>query len=389
MVKGWEPVGNVCTKDTAKNRASPYCSLEKNNADCKTTGQWHGTWGYHWHTLYNLILRAEARWNRFSSNWESYDYVKFCGGTIWIPQYQDLNFMFNADTYWLSSHFANKNDNLTKEETWIHPGYMLHAPGTHLILSRRLTHHRGFYKIKIKVPTTWESYIPVKDAMDWVLWFWTWTWWDPERCFFEPCTDEPDSSCTAEPWWSQNNQLQSWVDRSQYQADNQASGKNWGPFLPKKQCSGNSSSFWFLYKLYFKFGGESVWAPVPRDPIVQGYIPGAPGNGRTSREAPGIFQLGPRALTGGLRPWTPHDILPGDLEDGMLLSDEALERITGRDEEGRHESQGEGPGRRQRQRHVGQRPPRHLPHRVRRLLLRLLRHRGDPASIDTPAVHPN
>lgn len=325
--------------------------------------------------MQTLLQRAEARWCRFSDTWDGYDYMKFLGGTVWIPQYQDLNFMFNTDTYWLGAQFNPTSDNKAKEESWIHPGYMLHAPNTHLILSRRLAHHTRWYKLKIKVPTTWESYAPIKGAMTWVLWFWFWTWWDPERAFFDPCKDQPTGSCEAEPWWGQGNDLQSWVNRAQYQQGSTGNSKNWGPFLPSRQCSGNSTSFWFIYKLKFKLGGESLWTPVPRDPQIQGYIPTAPGlNGR----AQGEIQPYTGATDRVPRPRTPHDIFPFDLEDGFLLSDEALERITGGDPEGRDPP----PIKRQRL-DRRQRPPRHISRRARRIILQLLRG-GDPISQTMP-----
>lgn len=327
---------------------------------------WHGTYGYHYHTLYNLVLRAEQRWCRFSSNWESYDYIKFLGGYALLPQNQDLSWMFNAQTYWLSTHFVDDKKGKSNEETWVHPGYLLHAPGTHLVFSRRLHHNRRFLKVKIKVPSTWEGFIPLKEAMRYVFWFWAWTWWDPERAFFEPCQDT--DQCAAEPWWKND---QSWVDRSKYQALS-SNLKNWGPFLPSKQCSGNSASFWFLYKLKFKVGGESIWAPVPRDPVEQGYIPSAPGISAIEQDGGKI-----QPYTGdphrGERPWSTYDILPTDLYEG-ILTDEALERITGGYTPGppppKRQRLGEERERRRKQRH--RRPSKHQLRVLRRVLLRFM-----------------
>lgn len=256
---------------------------------------------------------------------------------------------------------------------------MLHAPHTHMILSRRLTHRTKFYRIKIPVPTTWESYSPIKGANTWVIWFWFWTWWDPQRCFFNPCT-EPDGtgSCEAEPWWAKETDPGDWVNRQKYQASATASSKNWGPFLPSRQCSGNSTSFWFLYKLKFKIGGESIWTPVPRDPLVEGYIPSAPSlDGRTQE---GQIQPGTRTPGHIGRPWTTHDILPFDLDEG-ILTDEALERITRGDEDREEDGQPK-----LKRRKLGRRPPRHLSRHMQRLLFRVLRrHFPMPQSIpDTP-----
>lgn len=327
IVRGWEPLGNVCTSDTAKNRATPYCSLEPNKSDCANSAQWHGTYGYHYHTLENLIKRAYYRWNRWSSNWETYDYIKFCGGYAYLPPNEDLNWMFNAQPYWLSTHFVDQQKNgPSNEETWAHPGYLLHAKGTTLVWSRRLRHHTKLQKVKIPVPETWEGWIPIKNAPEYVLWFWVWSWWDPQRAFFNPCFEDTSSSCAAEPWWAKD---QSWVNRDKYQAANQASLKNWGPYLPSKQCSGNPASLWFLYELKFKVGGQSIWSEVPRDPAVQGYIPSAPSlNGPSGQIQP--YSGDPHR---GDRPWSTYDILPPDLEEG-ILSDEALARITRGDEGG-------------------------------------------------------
>lgn len=364
-------MGNVCTSDTATNRASPYCSIET-GGDCKPNGMWHGTWGFHFHTMQNLIQRANVRWCRFSQGIDGYDFLKFVGGYIYIPQNQDLNFMFNADPFWMGS-ILNKNDSeKDKEETWIHPGYMMHAPGTHWILSRRLLHRRGLYKIKIKPPSHWESYTSIKGAFDWILWLWYWTWWDPERAFFNPCGDNQSTECAAEPWWAMNNDKQNWVDRSQYQ---KTQPKNWGPFLPQVQCSGNSSSFWFYYKLKIKLGGESLWTPVPRNPITQGFIPSAPGfNGDGG-------QVQPHTITAHRqpRPWTHHDLLPFDLDSDGIVTDEALERITrGTPEDG-------PPVKRRKLERGGKRPPKYLSRRAQHILLELLRKREHPTSITQPS----
>lgn len=367
-MRGWEPCGNVCTQVTARQRASPYCDIET-SPDCQTAAQWQGSWGFHFHTLQNLLLRAKVRWCRFSGDWESHDYMKFCGGTVYIPQNQDLSFMFNVDTYWLGSHFSKDNESQkpakTAEETWVHPGYLLHAPHTHLIMSRRQSHHTKFYKIKIQVPASWESYTPIQGSIDWILWFWYWTWWDSERAFFNPCTDEQGSSCTANPWWGKS---ADWVDRNKYTSTCKATDACWGPFLPSRQCTGNSSSFWFFYKLRFKVGGESIWAPVPRIPSEQGYIPTAPSKGKstsTVQPMPGNIGRYPR-------PWTPADIFPGEIGDGFFINDEAMERIIGGDTDG-----GEPPIKRRRvDKHRRRRPFKHLPGDVKRLLRHLFRQRG-------------
>lgn len=378
-VRGWEPLGNVCTQTTAKMRASPYCDLER-GGDCTTQGQWQGTWGYHYHTMQNLLLRAKARWCRFSGDWESHDYMKFCGGWLYIPQNQDLSFIFNVDTYWLATHLSKDNPSSgpakTAEETWVHPGYMLHAPHSHLILSRRLSHHAKFYKIKIKVPASWESYTPIQGSIDWILWFWYWTWWDPERTFFNPCEDETGSSCNANPWWGKSDD---WVDRSKYNPLCNGGGNCWGPFLPSKQCSGNSSSFWFFYKLKFKVGGESIWAPVPRIPSEQGYIPSAPSKGSSGKIQPHPGNIGRYP-----RPWTPADIFPCEISDGFFINDEAMERIIGGD------TTGEPPiKRRKLERSLRRRRPfKHLPDQLRRLLRCVFRRKGlIPRTMPRPSQH--
>lgn len=370
-VRGWEPLGNICTSDTAKSRATPYCGIESTTIppapDCQGSSQWHGTYGFHYFTLEGLIKRAEQRWCRFSSNWESYDYIKFTGGTFYLPPNQDLNWMFNAQQYWLSQHFVDTDkQGKSNEETWVHPGYLLHAPGTKIVWSRRLRHNTKLIKVKVKPATTWEGWIPIKSALNYVIVFWVWTWWDPERAFFDPCQE--GSTCVAEPWWGKAPGDASWVDRSKYQSPpttHSAESKSWGPFLPTKQCSGNEASAWFLYKLKFQLGGESIWSAVPRDPLVQGFIPSAPSlNGRATRD----LQPGSGDPHIGHRPWSTDDVLPRELQDGLII-DEAMERLIRRAESptGRERERGVVGHTKQRRR----RPLKHLS-RDRRLLRRLL-----------------
>lgn len=363
IIQGWEPLGNICSNDTPKSRATPYCSLEKGASDCKNSSQWHGTYGYHWHTLYNLILRSRARWCRFSSDWESYDYIQFGGGTIWLPQTQDHTYMFNAQPYWLSQHFVDSAKNQkSNEETWVHPGYLIHAPGTRTVRSRRLAHYPRMKKYRIKVPTSWEGWIPIKDAINYVMYFWAWTWCDLERAFFDPCTDP--SVCMTEPWWGLAPDQMNWVDREKYDTPGGQNKKNWGPFLPEKNCSGQETSLWFLYRLKIRVAGESIWAPVPRDPVEQGYIPSAPSRGSSNQIQP--YTGDPRR---GTRPWATHDLLPTDVDSDGIITDEALGRITARDE-------GEGykppikrrrMGRHQRRQRF-QRPSKHKLRKLQRIL---------------------
>nr|UYM26543.1 ORF1 [Torque teno felis virus] len=321
VVRGWEPMGNVCPTDYAKTKATPYQSYDSDQGN----GQWHGTWGHHWFTFQSLVDRAEARLNSFSGNWESYDYLRFLGGTMYIMQPREMCFMFGNDPYLMTADLdktqAGKN---RAEETWITPGYLIHRPGTHLILSAQKVQRRSMYKIRVPVPTSWRGWFPIPECFSYVLCHWYWTWWDPDACFFDPCAT--GSSCEAEPWWAAVNMKQNWVDRSQLESPGVITTglKSWAPFLPTRPCVNyytHSASFWFKYKLKFQVTGENIWAPVPRDYSQQGTVPTAPA--RQSVE--------PKARTPhqeGHRPPTTADISPGDLDKTGILQEEAYERIT-------------------------------------------------------------
>nr|AJW66524.1 ORF1 [Torque teno felis virus] len=321
VVRGWEPMGNVCPTDYAKTKATPYASYDSDQGN----GQWHGTWGHHWFTFQSLVDRAEARLNSFSGNWESFDYLRFLGGTMYIMQPREMCFMFGNDPYLMTADLDKTPSQKNRaEETWITPGYLMHRPGTHLILSAQKVHRRSMYKIRVPVPTSWRGWLPIPECFSYVLCHWYWTWWDPDACFFDPCAT--GSSCEAEPWWSAANMKQSWVDRSQLESSGVITTglKSWAPFLPTRPCVNyytHSASFWFKYKLKFQVTGENIWAPVPRDYSQQGTVPTAP-----ARQ-----QVEPKTRTPhkkGLRPPTTADILPGDLDKDGILQDEAYERIT-------------------------------------------------------------
>ncbi|BAB90854.1 unnamed protein product [Torque teno felis virus] len=323
IVRGWEPLGNICPTDSARAKATPYASYDSDSGQ----GQWHGTWGHHWFTFQSLVDRAEARLNSFSGNWESYDYLRFLGGTMYFMQPREMCFMFGNDPYLMTSDLDKTASQKNRaEETWITPGYLMHRPGTHLILSRQKVERRSMYKIRVPVPTSWRGWFPIPDCFSYVLCHWYWTWWDPDACFFDPCAT--GSSCEAEPWWSTAQTKQAWVDRTKLD-DPPVGGtgpnqKTWAPFLPSRPCTNyytHSASFWFKYKLKFQVTGENIWAPVPRDYSQRGTVPTAPSRQQVESEA-----RAPYPKTN--RPPTTADILPGDLDSDGILEDEAYERIT-------------------------------------------------------------
>ncbi|BBE36952.1 hypothetical protein [Paguma larvata torque teno virus] len=315
-VRGWEPLGNICVSDTAQGEAKPYDSLD---SDKPGNAVWHGTWGHHWFTIKNLIKRAYAGWNRWSSDWTTYDYIKFCGGNMWPMQNRNIDYLFGADPFALTTDtFTGTNSSVEKktEEAWIHPGVLFTNSGNHWIRNSGDCCRRRFYRIRVKPPSAWNTYYRFDQAQNFICSHWWWTWFDPNQCFWDPSKE--GSPCTQLPWWHNS---RDWQNRKDYNTNNK-----WGPFLPSTPYEsrfklGTEGSLWFQYKLYFKVSGDSIFSTMPRDPVEQGYIPDPGSKGK---------RIQPRSKYphAKRRMQSTDDILPGDLDSDGILTDEALARIT-------------------------------------------------------------
>nr|QYD02155.1 ORF1 [Torque teno felis virus] len=313
-VSGWEPLGNVCNQTTAKMEATPYLSIEK-----AQTGKFVGTWGKHYLTIQNLLTRSFARWNYWSEDWSSFDYVRYLGATIYILPSQDQNWMINFDPYfqYKKSQFGNEKD---KEDLWTHPGILLHTPHTHLIMSQNAFKRRGLYKIRLKPPPGWKGFLRFPEAFDYILMNWVWTWWNPYKCFWNPA--ENHDTCNATPWWANQNWLAKWVDRSKYQDIALNNEKTWGPFLPQEVRNRRYRILCMVHvQNSFLARGDCIWRPMPRNFINDGMVP--------PPEGPTIQSSSKKHSQKRKRPVSEADIWPGDLDSDGILKDGAYLRITG------------------------------------------------------------
>nr|QYD02281.1 ORF1 [Torque teno felis virus] len=318
-VRGWEPLGNVCKNESCKTRAEPYAPIENGN-----TGSFHGTWGYHYLTLNTLQKRAKAFWNSWSDDWASYDYVKFLGMTVLIPPDQFHSWMIGFDPYYQTKEGLPLLDKPNAEETWFHPGILINNPKTHLILPQNYCHKRKFYKLKVKPPPGWKGYERLPEAMNYILCHWFWTLFNLNQPFFDVCNcnapnPRPDV-CMADPWWVSNGNFDKWINREKYDScldKNLNKNKTWGPFLQARNCSEFAFSAYFLYRMHFKFSGNSIWRPLPHIFANEGLVPQAPGP-NTSKTRKHLKR----------RPQDTADILPGDLDSDGILKTPALVRIT-------------------------------------------------------------
>nr|QYD02215.1 ORF1 [Torque teno felis virus] len=317
-VRGWEPLANLCPGDFAATEATPWKSIEPQDA----AGQWHGTWGAHYFTAGNLMLRALAYWNKWSDDWASFDYIKFCGGTILIPQSAACPWMITFDEY-LQTKLKGYNPPVN-ESLWGHPGILLNDPKTHLILPPLMYPRRKFYKIKVKAPPGWKGYQRLPEADGFICTHWLWSFFDITHCFFDPTFQQTISSCEQNPWWAGNQKLSKWMDRTKYKpCNNQGSEQeSWGPFLPCKYSYASCSVF-FLYKLCFKVVGNAIWRPLPRNLFSEGLVP---------KPVPDQLEEQPHTSVSSLkrkRPAHEADIWPGDLDSDGILTKEAFKRVIG------------------------------------------------------------
>nr|QYD02179.1 ORF1 [Torque teno felis virus] len=333
-VRGWEPLGNVCATDSVKAEATPYYSVEPQGG-AQSTAVWHGTWGKHYLTFNNLLQRAQARWCLFSSDWESYDYVLFLGGTIFIPQTSHIAWMINFDEY-LQTKMVRYNEK-NKEDHWGHPGILINTPHTHMIFPPWNYRHQRMYRIKIRPPPGWQGVQRFPEAMSYICLHWLWTWFDPEHAFYDVyCQSGTTSTCEQAPWWANNTFVAGkWVDRTLYDDPvtncNAPENKyNWGPFLPQKISSAAAqTSLFFLYKLKFKLVGNAIWRAVPRNFQAQGMVPDPEGPNQSSVPARDEPKTGESRKKRRKRPLDEADIWAGDLDSDGILTERALRRITG------------------------------------------------------------
>nr|WCS65497.1 ORF1 [Torque teno Leptonychotes weddellii virus 1] len=444
-VRGWEPLGNVCASDIASSEATPYDDLDQYDLDPTTAncqnqakGIWHGTWGHHYFTLRNLLIRAKYYFNYWSSDWEGYDYVSFKGGWIWIPRMPYFSWMFYADPMIQSNPKNEMPEAKYKfEKSWFHPGIFLNRPGARLMLSSLQQPNKSFFrKIRVRPPSAWEGNYRIDVAMDYLLFHWAWTVTNVTASFFDfycqrkrvstandTCPQTPWFICESDAWAAKNkyspdevrkiqkvyeNVLKQkedprsmWVYRKGYTKSDcvntsNADGKipanfhNWGPFLPQnvvlEHTTGNS--IYFRYKLFFEVSGDSIYRRRPSQPCADGVIPPAPGADSACPEVPTYPYFKERKK---IRPLSYYDILPGDLDPDGILTERAYERITRSDRCDEPTGLGNVPD-------IGD-PPRkrvrfRLPHRIRhrkRELVRLLlgrrrESRGGGSPPDTPPV---
>nr|QYD02143.1 ORF1 [Torque teno felis virus] len=314
-INGWEPLGNLCHADYATTRAAPYKAVEP---QAGSQGQWHGTWGAHYLTFDNLISRALAYWNQWSTDWSTYDYIKFCGGIITIPQIWPVTWLFNTDEYLQVK--LKDYDPPSKEDQWIHPGIMLNNPKTHIILPYNQMQRKRLYKIPVKPPPGWKGFQRLPTAGAFICLHYSWTWCDLQHAFFDPSYNTNTSKCSQEPWWTANQKISKWVNRQKYKTCNsQLSDQSWGPFLPCK-FGDEECSLWFHYKLKFKAIGNALWRSLPRNILSGGMVPEAPGPDNAETETSDSEELQPESTA---------DIWRGDLNSHGLLKRRAFERITG------------------------------------------------------------
>lgn len=323
-MRGWEPLGNVCKGESCKTRAQPYVNIEGGQSNFQS---FHGTWGFHYLTINTLQKRAKAYWNVWSDDWATFDYVKFCGMTVTIPADQLHSWMIAFDPYLQTKEGLPLVQNQNNEETWFHPGILINNPNTHLILPQNYHQKKRFYKWRVKPPPGWKGYERFPEAMNYILCHWVWSLFSLNQPFIDICNCNkiaPGTDvCMSEPWWNANGNYDKWVDRQKYEicGQNVSKQQTWGPFLQSQNCSESSFSAYFLYKMYFKFAGSSVWRPVPHVFANSGLVPPAPGwGGRVKTKK-----------HNKKRPISTDDILPGDLDSDGIITTPALKRITGAD----------------------------------------------------------
>lgn len=317
-VTGWEPLGNICQGEFSKTEATPYKSVEP---QAVSGGQWHGTWGKHYFTPGNLMLRALTYWNQWSEDWASFDYVRFLGARIYIPQTATCPWMINLDEY-LNVKLKDYNPK-NPEDEWVHPGILINNKRTHMIFPPNIYPRKRMYKISVPPPPGWKGYQRLPEADAYILFHWVWTFFDPTRAFFDPSyNSQTIHTCQQEPWWGGNAQLSKWVDRNKYDtASSQNVQKTWGPFLPGKYVLWPECSVFFLYKIKLKVVGNSIWRPLPRNIISEGLAPDAPG--------PQVLADPDTSPDKRKRPQSDADIWPEDLDAYGLLKEKAFERIAG------------------------------------------------------------
>nr|WCS65306.1 ORF1 [Torque teno Leptonychotes weddellii virus 1] len=377
-VRGWEPLGNICPRDAASAEATPYMDLDVPEQDPKSTnacnGTWHGQWGHHFFTFRSLLTRARYYFNYWSSDWEGYDYLSFRGGYIWLPRMPSFSWMFYLDRSIQSNPKEDAPEaKYTSDKSWVHPGILLNRPGARIILSTLQSRGRSLYrKIKVTPPDGWEGNYRMDVAMDYLLFHWSWTTVNLTASFFDfycqhKRAAEYTDQCEQCPWfmaekraWDEaqgksylNEDVKKvydelakykvdprsvWVNRKKYiksdcgQPGTGAPGNfhNWGPFLPQNVLLSyaNGNSIYFRYKLFFKVSGDSLYRRLPSWPCKDSVIPPAPG----SKNNP-CGDFSPRSILKKRKrvkvPPSCYDILPGDLDEGGILTDRAYRRITG------------------------------------------------------------
>nr|ASA48821.1 ORF1 [Torque teno Leptonychotes weddellii virus-2] len=360
VVSGYEPLGNVCSQTRAMDEAKPYIVLDVPDMEDKvkkaaetmkrsesTSTEWSGTWGHHFFSFRQLVTRAQYYFANFSTDWRTYDYLQFLGGTIWLPRQMFFDWMFYID-YDLQDKTMTPEemDKYKNSKTWFHPGILINRKGAKLVGSpHRFGLKTMFRKVYVRPPASWEGLFNLPSAMDYIFVHWAWTGIDLEQSFMDAwcvknrTSNDMTTPCEEVPWFmggidsmqpqvKEGDRRSDWVDREKYNKDQrQCSNKadsfmRWGPFLPWTFGFPylQSRSIWFKYKFFFKLSGDSVYRRPPTESHAD-LVPRAP------EHKSQVFgtQVPPRSIL--KRPLSTADILPGDLDSDGILKDASLERI--------------------------------------------------------------
>lgn len=305
----------------AKTEAQPWRAVDPQGGI--KPGQWQGTWGKHYFTAANLQRRAQAYWCQWSEDWQTYDYIKFCGAVVKIPQTAPCSWMINFDQYLAVQlkDYTPKN----AEDEWGHPGILLNNPKTHIIYPPSIYMRKKYYTTKIPAPAGWKGYQRLPAAETFIFFHYLWSWWDPLHAFYNYGEPGQQDKCNQNPWWGGTayNKLPLWVDRQKYDvcSSDQSKEETWGPFLPCAYKGSPECSLFFQYKIKLKVVGNAIWRPVPRNIDTEGLAPDAPGR-QSSSQTFSTHRKRPR-------PQDEADIWPGDLDSTGILKETAFQRIVG------------------------------------------------------------
>nr|ASH99095.1 ORF1 [Giant panda anellovirus] len=290
-----------------------------------------GGWGYAKFDFQSLVLRNLLGFNRFSDSFVGYTHIRIIKFRLDLVRGYSVDYLYR-----LQMHRGPQD----REDPLMHPANLLNMPFVTWVESVKRSKCCRHKIIRRRPGIDYTGWYDIETFRNYELFSYMWTAFDPNN----PMGKNPRVDSRTE-WWDQSwitskgkdtkireNMNVTWFDRNwdntfvknvnnimtpedsiwdfiwPQQKPENFKGKH-TPFLPPVINTEVINTLWFRYKIWFQVGGGSISRISPWWPIRETVDTTNPKN--------------------GCPPNCPYCIHKGDTDEQGILTEHALERITG------------------------------------------------------------